>query len=185
MARFSALLSTESISRSGDESLIMKALASVTLVALFAFSAVAQNTKLVPKELKVLEGAAWTGTLTYLDYSSGKKTSIKSDLTISKLGERKWSFAFTYPDEPKANSKDDVLLSEDGRTFDGETVVERTKLKNGILRIVTSRPGKDNDKPATIRHTYLFSKTEFSIRKDVKLDGGTEFFERNTYSWQR
>jgi len=163
----------------------MKLLFAATLLTLFVLAAPAQSSKLSSNDLKPLEGGLWTGTLTYLDYSSGKRTSIKSNIAVARSGQRKWSFDFTYPEEPKANSKDDVLLSEDGKTFDGETVLEKTKLKGGATRIVTSRTGMDNDKPANIRHTYLISKTEFSIKKDVKPEGGSEYFERNTYAWRR
>lgn len=90
-----------------------------------------------------------------------------------------------YPKEPGANKKEDVKLSSDGKTFDGENVIERTKLADGILRVVTSIKGKDDDRDATFRHTYLIGKKSFSIRKDVRFDGETEFFERNTYRWTR
>jgi hypothetical protein len=163
----------------------MKTLLSIALIAVSVCAVAAQNSKLSGKDWKPLEGGTWVGTLTYLDYSSGKRTSIKSNIAVAKLSDRKWSFDFTYPEEPKANSKDIVVLTDDGKTFDGETVIQRAKLKDGVIRIVTSRAGKDNDKPCTIRHTYLVSKTEFSMRKDVRLDSGGDYFERHTYSWRR
>ena len=185
LIRFFVFGSNESDLRTRVETFIMKILLSLALIFFSVFTAVAQTARLSHKDLNPLEGGKWVGSLTYLDYSSGKSTSIKSDISVSKLSDRKWSFAFTYPDEPKANSKDNVILGDHGRTFDGETVVERTKLRDGVTRLVTSRAGKDNDKPATIRHTYLISKREFSIKKEVKLDSGGDYFERHIYSWRR
>lgn len=156
----------------------------LTLVsALTAFS----QDSVTGADLKPLEGAKWVGELTYLDYSSNKRTSIKSDLTISRSMDKEgiWIFDFEYPLEPKANSKKDVKLADDGREFDGEAISERKKLADGTLRIVTTSRGKDNGKDATYIKTYLIGKTSFSIKKEVKIDGGSETFERNTYSWTR
>ena len=139
------------------------------------------------KDLKPLEGKTWVGDLTYLDYTSKKKTSIKSNVLItrSRTDQLVWTFDMQYPLEPGANSKEDVKLSADGKTFDGEMVVERINLPDGSLRIVTTKPGKDDNRDATFKHTYLIGKKSFSLRKDVKFDGVEEFFERNTYSWTR
>jgi hypothetical protein len=164
-----------------------------TLLTLFAvtialsITASAQSAKISAKDLKPLEGSQWIGNLTYLDYQSKKPTSIKSNVTVTRnaTDKLKWTFAMQYPLEPKANRTEDIVLSSDGKTFDGETVIERTKLPDGTLRIVTSKPGKDDDRPATLRHTYLVGKKTFSIKKEVKLDSETEYFERNTYSWTR
>ncbi|MBK8301902.1 MAG: hypothetical protein WBC19_09685 [Pyrinomonadaceae bacterium] len=147
----------------------------------------AQTAKISAKDLKPLEGDQWIGNLTYLDYQSKKPTSIKSNVTVTRnaTDKLKWTFAMQYPLEPKANRTEDIILSPDGKTFDGETVIERTKLPDGMLRIVTSKPGKDDNRPATLRHTYLVGKKTFSIKKEVKLDSETEYFERNTYSWTR
>ncbi|HRI03643.1 MAG TPA: hypothetical protein PLL77_07865 [Pyrinomonadaceae bacterium] len=166
----------------------MKTLLTLFIVTLtLSVTTAAQSAKISAKDLKPLEGGEWIGKLTYLDYQSKKPTSIKSNLTVtrSKTDKLTWTFDMQYPLEPKANSKDEVRLSPDGKTFDGETVIERTKLPDGTLRIVTSKPGKDDDRPATLRHTYLVSKKAFSIKKEVKLDSEAEYFERNTYSWTR
>jgi hypothetical protein len=161
-----------------------KLLLTFVYVALFVFVVPAQNATLEPTDLKPLEGAKWTGTLTYVDYGSGKRTSIKSDLTVTKRDKRTWNFAYIYPDEPEANSAADVLLSADGKVFDEKTVESRTK-KNGVVEIVATKRGTDNNKPATFRYTYRIGKKEFSIRKDVLIDGSDKYFERNTYSWRR
>lgn len=162
-----------------------------TVIFIFVFSlalmvsASAQTAKITAEDLKPLEGKQWVGDLTYLDYTSKKKTSIKSNVTITRPNDLTWIFDMQYPLEPNANSKDETKLSADGRTFDGETVIERIELPDGILKIVTTKPGKDDNRDSTFRHVYLIGKKSFSIKKEVKFDGSAEYFERNTYSWTR
>lgn len=164
----------------------MKNFLILALTLICVTAAFGQKSKIEPKDLAKLEGAPWTGTLTYLDYSSGKPTAIKCDVTITRDAKDShvWTFDYRYPDEPKANSKDSVVLSADGRTFDGEAVLEFSR-KGKTSRLVTTKQGKDNDKPATFRFTYLFDDKNFSVRKEVKVDGSADYFERNRYAWSR
>ena len=138
-------------------------------------------------DLQLLTGSQWTGTLTYLDYRRNKKVSIPSNLSVSQSTEdkRSWVFEYQYPDEPKANNKNIVTISKDGRIINGETVVERTGLAGKTLKIVTEKSGSDNDKAATLRYTYLIGSKSFSIRKEVRYEGATEYIERNEYRWER
>ena len=153
-------------------------------LSVFAFG---QTPKMKIKDLQNLTGAQWTGTLSYLDYRKNTKVSIPSNLTVtqSKDDKSSWIFEYQYPDEPKANSKETVTISKDGKMFDGETVIERTSLADKTLRIVTEKSGIDNNKKALYRFTYLLSKTSFSIKKEVQHEGTTDFFVRNEYSWKR
>lgn len=68
------------------------------------------------RDLQLLMGAQWKGTLTYLDYSRNKRVSIPSNLTVTKSNGDRWSwvFEYQYPDEPKANSRETVTISKDG-----------------------------------------------------------------------
>ena len=143
--------------------------------------------KVKSRDLQILMGAQWIGTLTYLDYSRNKPVSIPSKLTVtqSKGDKLSWVFEYQYPDEPKANSEETVTISKDGKTIGGETVVERTKLAGNTLRIVTEKNGMDDNKKSLFRHTYLINANNFSIRKEVRFEGTAEFFERNQYSWRR
>lgn len=143
--------------------------------------------KINQKDLQRITGAQWKGTLSYLDYRSNKKVSIPSNLTVTRSAADKlsWIFEYQYPDEPKANSTDTVTISKDGRVIDGETVIERTSLTGGTIRIVTEKKGTDNDKSALFHYTYLISAHSFSIKKEVRYDGATEFIERNQFDWKR
>ncbi|HEX7177685.1 MAG TPA: hypothetical protein VF240_20670 [Pyrinomonadaceae bacterium] len=157
------------------------------ILSSFAGLAFPQTPKVRAEDLRPLTGAQWTGSLTYLDYRANKKVSIPSNLTVTQLAgdEMSWVFEYQYPDEPKANSKQTVTLSKDGTVIDGETVIERTSLDGRMLRIVTEQTGKDNDKDALFRYTYLLGPSSFSLKKEVRPEGVAEFFERNQYSWKR
>ena len=166
----------------------MKIIICLLILASTAFGFVNLNRpKIKARDFKRLTNGQWKGKLTYQDYRSNKKVSILSNLTVTESSEDKssWIFEYEYPDEPKANKKSIVKISKDGETINGETVVERTKLPNETLKIVTMNDGMDNDKPAVFRHTYLLNKKTFSIKKEVKYEGTDEFFERNEYSWNR
>jgi len=143
--------------------------------------------KLRVKDLQLLTGNQWTGTLTYLDYRTNKKVSIASNLLVSRSNGDKlsWVFEYQYPDEPKANGKEIVTISKDGGIINGEKVVERVKLAGNTLRIVTEKNGSDNDKKALFRFTYLIGPKSFSIKKDVRYEGAEAFIERNQFSWRR
>lgn len=161
--------------------------AALLIGACFLVLGFSKSPKVKAKDLQQLTGTQWTGTLTYLDYGKNKKVSIPANLivTTSAADKLSWVFDYQYPDEPKANSKETVTLSRDGKIFDGETVVEKNKLDDGTIKIVTEKAGMDNDKKSQFRFTYLLSRTSFSIKKEVKYDGTNEFFERNQYSWKR
>lgn len=168
----------------------MSVFVSALLIAasLFAQAAAGAMPKLEAGDLKRLTGAQWKGTLTYLDYGKNKKVTIPSHLAVAGPGadELSWTFDYQYPDEPRANSKGVVVVSQDGTIFDGGQVVERaTAAAGGVLKIVTEKAGTDNDKPALFRFTYLLGPSSFSIRKEVRHEGAAEFFERNHYSWTR
>lgn len=153
----------------------------------FAMYAAGQTAPLTADDLKILEGPKWTGTLTYLDYSSNKKTSIKSNVTVSRAeAANTWVFAYEYPDEPKANGTSNVSLTNGGTLFNDQKVIERSVIADGSsLRIVTTKNGTDNNKPAVVRFTYSVTPTSFRIMKEVQLEGSAEWFERNEYRWTR
>ena len=166
----------------------MKRIISLWLITLsFVALSFGQSPQVKIKDLQVLTGARWTGNLAYLDYGTEKKVLIPSDLIVRQAKDDKlsWVFEYQYPDEPKANSTEIVAVSKDGKMFDGEVVIERTNLTGKTVKIVTEKSGSDNDKKALFRFTYLLSKKSFSIRKEVKYEGATEFFVRSEYNWKR
>ena len=143
--------------------------------------------KTIQKDFDKLSGN-WGGSLTYLDYSSGKPYTMPADIEIKRIGNtNKFVFSNIYPNETSANSMDTISISKDGKYIDKELVKSRRKLPNGDIEIITEEFGKDgNDhKPAIIRHTYTLGTTTYKNRKDVQFTGKTEWINRHEYSYQK
>ena len=138
-------------------------------------------------DLQMLTGAQWSGTLTYLDYRSRKLISIPVNLSVKPNADDDWSWSFTYnyPDEPRANSEEIIRLSKDRRSINGEVVLERTRLRDNTIKVVTEKKGEDDNRSASIRYTYFLNVRSFSITKDVRYEDDDKYFERNTFRWKR
>ena len=129
------------------------------------------------------------GTLTYLDYSTGKPFSMPANCTLL-AGDRASGDVIKvmeYPLEPKANGSDTFRISHNGTLLDGELVTVRKPLPDGSLQIVTEKEDADgNDhRTARIRHTYTISKNQFAIRKEVRFTGEEKWIERHLFSFSR
>lgn len=143
--------------------------------------------KNIQKDFYKLSGT-WKGSLTYLDYSTGKPYTMPADLEIKRIGmTNKFVFSNSYPKETSANSSDTLAVSTDGKYIDGELIKSRRKLPNGDIEIITEEYGKDgnDNKPATFRHTYTLGATTYQHRKDVQFTGKTEWLNRHEYSYKR
>lgn len=156
--------------------------------------AAAAAARVTVADIDRLTGPQWNGTLTYKDYKSGKPTIIKSSLLVARqagagVGDPAWEMKVGYADEPHANSGEKAVLSDGGRLFREETVLEREMLADGTVRFVTEQGGEDDNRPAKMRFVYLVGAKECSIQKLVRFtDGGAgrgEFFERHVYRWSR
>lgn len=148
----------------------------------------AQNSfKSIQKDFYKLSGT-WEGSLTYLDYSSGKPYTMPADIEIKRIGKtNKFVFSNIYPNETNANSIDTISISTDGKYIDKELVKSRCKLPDGDIEIITEEFGKDgnDNKPATFRHTYTLGQTTYKNRKDVQFPGETEWINRHEYSYKK
>ncbi len=145
-----------------------------------------KNTKISANDFKSLVGS-WQGTLTYLDYSSGKPYTMSAYLEIQMIRKTNtFIFLNMYPNEPNANSVDTLTISTDGKYIGAELIKSRKKLANHDIEIITEEPGKDgnDNKPATFRHTYIIGKTTFRKRKDVQFMGETVWINRHEYSYK-
>jgi hypothetical protein len=163
-----------------------KLLIALLLLPFFAFTQTISP--VIIKDFKPAFGK-WTGSLTYLDYSSGKPYTMPANVTISKGSDNKQQLllAFEYPDEPKANGNDTLVISDDGLNIDGATVVAKTKNNDGSLVIITDKEGVDGNenRSATLRHIYTVGKKIFSNRKEVRFKGEEKFILRNEFKMRR
>lgn len=130
----------------------------------------------------------WKGTLTYLDYTSGKPYTMPANITVSinAQNSKQLILAIEYPNEPKANGNDTLTISSDGKMMDRDMVISKQKSK-GILEVITERNDVDGNekKKALIRHIYSVSKKMFTNRKEVKFEGEEKWILRNEYKMSR
>ena len=156
----------------------------IVFIFLFSFENYSQNT-VTKDDIKILLGE-WTGTLTYIDYSSNKPYTMPANLTVKQgKNENQLLLVIIYPKEPKANSRDKIKISKNGQLLNGKTVKSNEKLSNGLTQITTEYSGKDNNKNALIRNVYIFGENQFEIRKEVKFENSDEWLVRNEYNYNR
>jgi hypothetical protein len=152
-----------------------------------SFCAIAQSpTKISTADFKPVFGN-WEGSLTYLDYSSGKPFSMPANIAISRLGSKQLIFANAYPEETGANAVDTSTIAKNGTLLDEEKLISKRKLEDGNLEIITEYTGPDgNDNLlARIRHTYIIGKTLFVRRKDVMFVGDAEWIMRHEFRYNK
>lgn len=145
---------------------------------------------LAASDVDRLTGEPWNGTLTYLNYESESKSTIKSSLLVIRLparpdGGSAWDMRVGYSDEPEANSGETAVLAKGGEVFRDSQVLDRSVLPDGSVRIVTEQDGQDDNRDARIRFVYLLGEEQCSIQKLVRFTPGDEFFERHIYQWSR
>ena len=91
------------------------------------------NYKNLMKDFQKISGN-WKGSLTYLDYSSGKPYTMSADIDIKRINKtNKFTFSNIYPNETSANSIDTIIISTDGKYIDKELVKSRKKLPNSNI----------------------------------------------------
>ncbi len=143
--------------------------------------------RLSADDIDALTGSPWIGTLTYLDYSSNKHTTIDSSLIVRRVCDSppSWEFGVGYSKEPHADTRVIVSLSSDGRTLGDEHVVSREPLSSRGVRFITECDGEDDRRLSRFRFEHTVTPHEYSRRKLVRFNGESEFFERHVYRWMR
>lgn len=137
------------------------------------------------EDFRIAAGGGWKGHLSYLDYSSESVSKIPVEIEIAEPKGRTLVYSIKYPGETQYNSKEKIRFSRDGRELDGRPIVLREQNDDGDLVLVTAYRGEDNDRPADIRVTYQIGSNEFSIAKEVRFEGESDYFLRNEYSLAR
>ncbi len=158
------------------------------ITLLMAVNSNAQSKASFTKEDATLLSGSWKGSLTYLDYNSGKPYTMPANTNINFIkGMNSLLVEMIYPDEPKANSKDTLLINEDRTIFAEAKIVSRKLLSDGSIQIITELNGKDgnDNKKALLRKTYTFNTNSFTNRKDVQFEGSSEWIKRHEYSYSR
>lgn len=158
----------------------------LVLVFISGFAFIPQMPSVSVKDFRPAFGK-WKGSLTYLDYSSGKPYSMPANITITANKQQGLILSLEYPDEPKANGKDTLFISADGTMIDGARVVLNKKNNEGSREIVTEQNGTDgnDNRKAVLRYIYKISKKMFISRKEVRFEGEEKFILRNEFKMNR
>ena len=158
------------------------------LVAMIALagcaSAPIEAPALSMSDLQSVAGDGWKGELVYRDYSppfGQVKLAVEAKVAVRSDGV---SLALHYPKEPSADDTSDLLLSADGRMFDGETVTARDRIGDK-LTVTTQARCEDNDLPAACMHIYTLAPQAFGWVKLVTLDSDGQQFQRHAYAFTR
>jgi len=139
------------------------------------------------KDLKNLAGC-WNGSLTYLDYSSGKPFTMPANIAVQDHKNRNQVIcAITYPKEPAANGPDTIFISADGRYINDGVIKVKRLINKDSLEIITEEAGIDgnDNKAAIIRHTYSLSRSNYSVKKEVQFPDQEKWILRNVYTFTR
>lgn len=170
-----------------DENTSMKKLTSVLVLFFIMIScskSFAQDNIITASDFAPLLGSGWKGSLTYIDYTSNKPTTIPVNLSVSQINDTSFELSLTFPDEPQANGADTMHILNDGTYLDNKKIVSVQK-SGDVTTITGESTGSDNDKPAQFKYTYVISSSEFSITKEVKYDDSSEYFVRNKYQFNK
>lgn len=127
---------------------------------------------------------SWQGTLTYLDYTSQKKTVIPATVDIDQIKVGVFTFSYQFPKEPHVKWTDTVALSKDGTMFGKEKIMAKKVLGDGFLEFVSEEDGTDDNKPARLRKTYGISSDQYFARKEVQYEGATDWVNRHEYLFE-
>ena len=154
------------------------------LFLLLSLSIFSQN-QATPEDLKKIIGS-WEGKITYLDYQTNKPFSMPANLIVEK-GKNENSLVLNnvYPNEPKANNSEKIKVTKNGTFLNKHLVTKRKELDNGQIKIQTEHKGKDDNKTAQIRYTYLVGQNLFVIRKEVQFNQEGNWIKRSEYSYKR
>ncbi len=154
------------------------------LVLIFSLNVYSQS-QVLPEDLKLLIGE-WEGSITYLDYQTNKPFTMPANLIVEQ-GKNKYRLILknSYPNEPKANNSDKIKIAKDGMLLNNDTVILKETLKSGNIKIQTEKKGKDDNKQALIRYTYVVGNDTFSIKKEVQFNQKDEWIKRSEFNYKK
>ncbi len=137
------------------------------------------------QDLSMLIGE-WTGSLTYLNYTNNEPYTMPANLNITRgKSDHQLTCNNIYPNEPHANNRYAIVLSESGTHLNQEKITSRTELPNGVVQVITESPGMDDNKSALIRQSYHISNDTFTMKKEVQYKLSQGWIRRNEFSYRR
>lgn len=133
----------------------------------------------------------WRGTLTYLDYGTQKAVVLNTGVRgeMSSVNRLILRFDYEEPNKTHVFGADTLAVAPDGThvRWDGTDFAVKAKqwLPDQTLRLVLEGPGRDDNRPVTIRKTLVLNPHLLTIRKQVQFAADTAFIQRNSYQFTR
>ena len=140
--------------------------------------------KATASDFEKYDNTSWEGNLMYVNYGDGKEMNLRTTMQL-KVKNNTIYFDTQYTDEPSANGTGKIKIRKDGRYFGKEEVIEKEILENGDLKVVTRFEGKDDNKTALIKKTYVIGDKLFSITKKVIYKKSDKTILRNKITYNR
>ncbi|MCC3153501.1 hypothetical protein Q3A66_11730 [Hymenobacter sp. BT770] len=146
--------------------------------------------RLTESELSEAMGQ-WQGSLTYLDYSSGKTVKLNTTMRGEMAGPNQLLLHFDYEEPNKRHvlGTDTLTLARDGAHMRWDksdfTIQAKQWLPEQTLRLVLEGPGQDDNRPATIRKTITLGRHQFYVKKEVSFSNGQASLQRHEYQFNR
>jgi hypothetical protein len=132
----------------------------------------------------------WTGELEYLDYSDDETLvtlSTRLEVAVAEDGRGlDLRYFFEEPDGSIVEGTDRFYETEDGIYFGDEWKVRERAIHKDTqtLRLVLTREGSDNDRPAEIVTTVERLGSRLTITKRVQVSGEDSPFQRNQFRFE-
>lgn len=139
-----------------------------------------QNHSIKADELKPWLGT-WKGKMDYLDVTTGMDESKKATIKVGPIvGGNKIALQYIYPDDTTANFTDTLRVAPDGKSVSYLILADKKKTSTDF-QFMLEGEGEDAGQKAGIRLTYNFSKKNFSLKKEIKYRGQSDYFIRSEY----
>jgi hypothetical protein len=161
----------------------MKTLLSLITICFITWNALGQETITI-KDLEILNNTSWKGTLTYIDYETGKPTDVATTLQLS-VNENSLITNLQYTYEPNKNVLATTKIKKNGTYFGKQKIINKSITNDGTVTIISKFEGKDDRKKATMFFTYVYNKKSYSVTKEVQYNGQDEKLLRNKYIYTR
>jgi hypothetical protein len=165
-----------------------KIFSTVILVIFTCYSVFAQKDPIISTAaLKNLIGC-WQGTLNYSGTIIRKPYTTTAELVVKQIGaSSSFEFLHIYTKDPGEKVADTITISKDGRKLNNGTITSERYTSEGNLEIITEFAGfdHDNNKAAIIRQTYTIGEQFYTYKKQVQLEGQTDWLERQEFLYAR
>lgn len=155
------------------------------LAALLFWGCVAQKPATFSEASFASLPGCWQGTLNYSGTIIRKPYTTRAELVVTSITNNNYQLVHKYP--TGEIRYDTLFISANEERINGAPVVAKQHMSNQNLELVTEAPGFDPDenKNVVVRQTYTINKENYTYKKQIRLEGQTEWLERQQFSYTR